>query len=208
MDKIKITWLGHSCFKLECGGRSAVIDPYREVPGLPELRVEAGEAYKSHDHDDHGYLQAVTIVEEPGPSPFEVSTIPTFHDPENGTLRGDNNITVFKAGDLKIAHFGDLGHRLEDEKAEMLKGLDAALIPVGGFYTITGAEAYELVERIDPKVVIPMHYRKDGRGFDVITGPEVFLDLLKDRPIIMKDSDSVEISKDSERSAVMLEFKG
>ncbi len=208
MAKIKLTWHGHSCFKLECDGHSAVIDPYREVTGYPKLSLEAGEAYKSHDHDDHGYLQAVRIVEEPGESPFRVSVIPCFHDDKKGALRGENLITVFEAEGLKIAHFGDIGHALDEESVQKLQGLDAALIPVGGFFTISGSEAYELMMRLDPKVVIPMHYRKGSLGYDVISEPDEFLNLVKDRPVVMAGSASAEISADSEKCVKVLEFEG
>ena len=205
---IRLTWLGHSCFKLECGGHSAVIDPYREVPGYPPLRVEAGEVFKSHDHDDHGWVQAVSLVEEPGDSPFRVHTEACWHDEKKGALRGSNLITIFEAEGLKIAHFGDIGHQPDPALAERLKGLDAALIPVGGFFTIDGKEAFKLMETIDPKVTILMHFRRGGRGFVVISGPEVFTGLVKDRPVLEAETDTVEISGDSEKSVVVLEFMG
>lgn len=205
---IRLTWLGHSCFRLECGGHSAVIDPYREVQGYPPLYTEAGEVFKSHDHDDHGWLEAVRLVEEPGDSPFRVHTEPCFHDEKQGTLRGDNLITIFEAEGLKIAHFGDIGHQPDEELARRLQGLDAALIPVGGFYTIDGREAWELMKTIDPKVTIPMHYRRGPYGFDVISGPEVFTDLVTDRPVVESDGNSIDITADSEKSVVVLRFSG
>lgn len=32
-----ITWLGHSCFLLESGGFRALLDPYHQVRGLPDI---------------------------------------------------------------------------------------------------------------------------------------------------------------------------
>ena len=32
-----ITWLGHSCFMLECSGFRVLLDPYCNVPGLPDF---------------------------------------------------------------------------------------------------------------------------------------------------------------------------
>ena len=51
-----ITWLGHSCFRLESAGYGLVIDPYRVVAGYPPLRVEANAVYISHHHFDHDCL--------------------------------------------------------------------------------------------------------------------------------------------------------
>ena len=50
------------------------------------------------------------------------------------------------------------------------------MIPVGGHYTIDGKQAAELVHQIQPRIVIPMHYRDDkaGFGFDVISTVEDF----------------------------------
>lgn len=56
-----ITWLGHSCFRLESAGYGLVIDPYRVVAGYPPLRVEANAVYISHHHFDHDCLEAVTL---------------------------------------------------------------------------------------------------------------------------------------------------
>lgn len=179
MEDLRIIWHGHACFEFVCGERSAVIDPYREVPGYPALALEAGEIYASHSHhDDHGYFEAVKIIAQPGKSPFKVTTVDTFHDPEGGALRGKNKITVIEAGGVRLAHFGDLGHELSAEQLEAIKGIDIAMIPVGGFYTIDGIQAAELAGKIDAKIVIPMHYRRNGRGFDVISEPDVFLDAL------------------------------
>lgn len=208
MDKIRLTWLGHSCFKIEYGGNTAVIDPYKDVPGYPSLSCSAGAVYTSHDHDDHGYTQAVRLVKEEGESPFKVTTINCFHDGERGALRGENRITVFEAGEIKIAHFGDLGHPLSADMTKKLKGLNVALIPVGGYYTIDGAQAYDVMKAIDPDVTIPMHYRKGQYGFDVISGPEEFLDLISDRKIEKSELDHIEIGASEEKRVVLLTFKG
>ena len=64
----------------------------------------------------------------------------------------------------------------------MLKGLDVALIPVGGFFTIDAAQAAELVAEINPRIVIPMHYSnaEQGLGYDVIGPVEKFTELMPD----------------------------
>ena len=65
-----ITWLGHSCFILESGGFRALLDPYHEVPGLPDTEAEADAVYCSHDHFDHGYTEKVRLTsgrENPSP---------------------------------------------------------------------------------------------------------------------------------------------
>ena len=206
-DRVKITWFGHACFKLECGRHSIVIDPYKEVPGYPELSLQAGAVFCSHTHhDDHGYVEAVKIVEEPGESPFSVSAVDCFHDPEGGTLRGKNKILIIEAAGKRIAHFGDLGHLLSEEQIQAVGACDVILIPVGGYYTIGAAAAKQVVDAVDPTVVIPMHYRKGNVGFDVLTERGDFLDLCTDRTIVSMDGSVFEVDDSEERRVVVLEF--
>ena len=224
MEDLKITWKGHACFEFACGEHTAVIDPYREVPGYPALELEAGEVYASHDHDDHGYFGAVKIVAQPGKSPFKVTTVDTFHDPEGGALRGKNKITFIEAGGVRLAHFGDLGHDLSDEQLEAVKGADIIMIPVGGFYTIDGVQAARIAEETGARLIIPMHFRLGDRGFDVIDTPDTFMNALSDdikkyeadnsvvktadrRAYISVGGDTVGIDLDGAgRAAVLLHF--
>lgn len=207
-DRIKITWHGHACYKLECGGHSIVIDPYREVPGYPALDLTAGAVCASHtQHDDHGYFEAVTVKEEAGESPFTITTVDCFHDPEGGTLRGVNKITIFEAAGKRLAHFGDLGHILSEEQLAAVGKCDVAFMPVGGFYTVDAAEAKQIIDALDPVTVIPMHYRTGEFGFDVIAEPEDFLDLCTDRTVIRHNGAVLEVDDSQERRAVLLKFE-
>lgn len=211
-EKIKITWLGHACFKIECGGHSLVMDPYRGVPGYPDLSVKAGELYASHTHhDDHGYFDAVQIVEEPGESPFSVKTVESFHDDQGGALRGQNKITLIDVLGKRIAHFGDLGHMLDKEQLAAVGHVDVALVPVGGTYTIDAKGAKKLTDDVDPVVVIPMHYRKGIYGYDVIDEPDEFISLCSEgegaREFISKENSEFILDDSSKRRVVLLKFE-
>lgn len=164
---MKITWLGHSCFVLEAGGFRVLLDPYHEVRGLPDVHAEADAVYCSHDHFDHGYTDNVRLTTGKE-NPFTVVEVRTFHDGQGGKLRGDNVIRKFTANGVSAAHFGDLGHPLSPEQLAALGPCDAVLIPVGGFYTIGGAEAKAVADAVGAPVVIPMHYRDGEIGFDVL----------------------------------------
>ncbi len=206
-DRVKITWFGHACFKIECGGHSIAIDPYREVPGYPELSLEAGSVCCSHtQHDDHGYTEAVRIVEEKGESPFSVRTVDCFHDPEGGALRGENKITIVEAAGKRIAHCGDLGHLLSEEQLRALGACDVMMIPVGGYFTVDAMGAKQIVDAADPIVVIPMHYRTGNIGFDVLTEVDEFLKLCTDRTIVSISGSDFEVDDSKERRTVVLEF--
>ena len=202
---MKITWIGHSCFKIEEGGYSIVIDPYDDnyVPGLKPVRESAQVVLASHEHGDHNARNRVTLVPG-GEGPFTITKIETYHDPEKGALRGRNTIHVFSAGGKKIAHFGDLGCELEKEQLEQLKDLDAAMIPVGGFYTIDAAEAAELVARINPVHVIPMHFRAENNkfGFDKIGTVKQFTDRMES--VIFTGGSVLDLDNTPEEQVVVL----
>ena len=202
---MKITWIGHSCFKIEKNGYSIVTDPYSDgsVPGLAPVRVTANQVLISHEHGDHNARNLVEIIpaEE---APFEITELPTYHDHAKGTKRGSNTIHVIDDGVIRVAHFGDLGCEPEPEQLEMLKDLDVAIIPVGGFFTIDAKEAAELVKKLQPKLVIPMHFRDDrkGFGFDVISPVSLFSELAE--AVTEADGSMLDTEKLPEAKVVVL----
>ncbi len=86
----------------------------------------------------------------------------TFRDDQEGTLRGQNTIFLFESEDIHMAFLGALGHDLSPEMLDKLNGTDILFVPVGGTDTISSKLAAELVKKIEPKVVIPMHYKIVG----------------------------------------------
>ena len=166
-----LTWLGHSCFLVESQGFRLILDPYEpgSVPGYQPISAQADQVLCSHEHRDHHGVDQVTL-RQGGVSPFTVETISTWHDDQQGALRGPNTIHILDDGQCRIAHLGDLGCQLTATQKDQLKGLDALLIPVGGYYTIDASQAKALADELKPRVVIPMHYRGEGFGYDVI-GP-------------------------------------
>ena len=171
-----ITWLGHSCFILESGGFRVLLDPYKEVRGLADIETEADAVYCSHGHFDHAYTEKVRLTSGKQ-NPFAVHEVSVFHDGQNGALRGPNTIRKFTAEGISVAHMGDLGHLLSPEQLAELGPCDAALIPVGGYYTISASAAKTVADAVGANVVVPMHYRNGPVGFDVLGTLEDFTGL-------------------------------
>jgi L-ascorbate metabolism protein UlaG (beta-lactamase superfamily) len=88
-----------------------------------------------------------------------VYTVPTYHDDKQGSARGKNAVFVFDLDGLRVVHLGDLGHPLSDDQVKQIGAVDVVMIPVGGFYTIDGKGAAEVVGQLKPKIAIPMHYK-------------------------------------------------
>ena len=170
-----IKYHGHSCFSVISNNYTVVLDPYCGINGLEDVNLNANEVITSHDHKDHAYVEGVNITK--AISPFEVKKIPTYHDDANGSKRGLNNITVLMAEDKKIVHLGDLGHLLDESVINKIKGCDVLMIPVGGFFTIDALQAIKIIESVNPKNVIPMHYRDGDTGYDVLGTIDDFMKL-------------------------------
>ena len=171
---MKLTWLGHSCFLIEEDGYRLITDPYTEVDGYPPLHAEAHEILCSHDHFDHNYTQAVTVLPK-RESPFSIRTVSSFHDDDGGALRGPNTIHILEAGGVTVAHLGDLGHQLSPEQISKIGKCDMLLIPVGGFFTVDGDGAAQVAQMLGGGTLVPMHYRIGSYGFPKISGLEPFL---------------------------------
>jgi len=203
---MKITWIGHSCFKVETKGYTIVLDPYEDnsVPGCGLVRETADEVLCSHEHFDHNFRKGVAL-EGHGESPVKVEVIPTWHDDRKGELRGSNKIYILDDGEVRIAHMGDLGCELEPGQVEKLKGLDAVLVPVGGYYTIDAKQAKKLVGQIKPKVTVPMHYRGEGFGFDVLGTVEDYTGLCDD--VKAYEGNVLELHKDTEKQTAVLSMR-
>ena len=140
-----ITWLGHSCFLLESGGFRVLLDPYCNVPGLPDFAGEADAFYCSHGHFDHCYTEQLRVTDG-RENPFAVSEIETFHDSQGGALRGKNTVRRFAAEGVSVVHLGDLGHQLSPAQLAAIGPCDVLLLPIGGTYTVdpAGAKAVAL----------------------------------------------------------------
>ena len=174
------------------------------MPGLAPLSLTADMVLCSHEHGDHGYTDAVTLKHSGTKNPFSITKIDTWHDPEQGALRGPNRIHILESDGLKIAHMGDIGCPLIREQKDLLKHLDAILIPVGGYYTIDAAQAKAVVDDLAPRVVIPMHYRSDHFGYPVIGRLEEFTGLC--RNVVEYDSNALLLTAETRPQTAVLKL--
>jgi len=173
----KITWAGQSCFQILVSNSKdiqvyIVIDPFDEKIGLKLPNLNADILLVTHDHYDHNNVDDIKPSSAGGGNPFLIKGpgeyevkgvfiqgIPSFHDNQEGRERGNNTIYTIETEGMRICHLGDLGQKqLTDEQLDKIGTVDILMIPVGGTYTISSAEAPKVIGQIDPKIVIPMHY--------------------------------------------------
>jgi L-ascorbate metabolism protein UlaG (beta-lactamase superfamily) len=163
---MEITWLGYSCFRLKGKNVTVITDPCPPEIGYSLDKAVANIVTVSHKHANHSYLQGVSgeprqIV---APGEYEVGGVliiglPSFHDSENGSVLGKNTVYAIEIDDVTLCHLGDIGAPLSAAQIEELGNVDVLLIPVGGTSTISASQAAALVRSIEPKIVIPMHYK-------------------------------------------------
>ena len=203
---MRITWHGHSCFRIDSAEGSFVFDPYEDgsVPGLAPLRLTADAVFCSHDHHDHNAARLVTLTgREVTP---RVRQLRTYHDDKHGLLRGKNTVTLLTVEGMTAAHMGDIGHIPSKADLEALRGADIMMIPVGGFYTIDAAAAKRLIDLTQPRIVFPMHYRLGKMGYDVIADLAEFTALCDN--VVYTDTDTVEITRDTPSCTMVVKYNG
>ena len=172
-----ISWLGHSCFRIRGAHATIITDPYSPDLGYSSGKLTARIVTVSHQHPGHSYVQGVDG--EPklvnGPGEYEISDIliigiATFHDGEEGKTRGKNTAYLMEVDEVAVCHLGDLGHVLTTKQIEEIDKVDVLMIPVGGVSTINATMAAEVVRQLEPKVVVPMHYKTEAlnRGLEPV----------------------------------------
>ncbi len=172
-----IYWLGQSCFKIHTEQKTIVIDPFDKSIGLKEPSCAADLVLSTHNHRDHNNVSCISgnpfIIEGPGEYEYKgvsVLGIDSYHDDKKGEERGKNTMYFLKSEDIGVAHLGDLGQsELTEEQLSSLSETDILFIPIGGVYTIAAKEALNIVNQIQPKIVVPMHYLIPSLNIDLQT---------------------------------------
>ena len=199
---MKIEYLGHSCFRLTSQtGRTLVTDPYQGVGYELPQQLRADIVTVSHGHFDHNNLAGVkdplVIANEAKTYTFDgirVRGIESYHDPKQGGLRGKNIVYKITIDGIAVCHLGDLGEAFNPALVQAIGNCDVLLLPIGGTYTIDAAEAKRYADAIQPKTIIPMHYRPKDGTLD-ITDEKGFLALYSSEEITCIENGCVELEQ-------------
>jgi L-ascorbate metabolism protein UlaG (beta-lactamase superfamily) len=170
---VTLTWLGQATFVMSTSaGAKLLIDPtnpgaYKPAPvdGVDAVTI-------SHEHGDHNYVQMATgsplLIRGLTPDGFakvdqtvkgvRIRTVAAYHDPQQGGQRGRNALFVFELPGLRVVHLGDLGHRLDPQQVSAIGPVDILMTPMAGGPTMDANTALEVIDQLNAKVVIPMHY--------------------------------------------------
>jgi L-ascorbate metabolism protein UlaG (beta-lactamase superfamily) len=167
---MEIIWHGHSFFEIKSRENKnqvkIAIDPFSEEVGLKVPKIETDILLISHDHYDHNNKNVISgnyfLIDNQGEYEVKgvfIKAIKSFHDKVGGKERGENLMFLIETEDLRVCHMGDFGQKeLNEKQLDEIGGVDILMIPVGGVYTISAKEAIKILEQLEPKITIPMHY--------------------------------------------------
>lgn len=188
-----IRHIGHAEFCLETeNGIRIVTDPYDEECGYPVEKLNAEIALVSHGHHDHNAVENIAgepaVIDKAGiytpDSGVRITAIKSWHDAAQGAQRGETLLFLIEAEGLRIAHLGDLGCIPDDQQIRQLQNPDILMIPVGGFFTIDGKTARVIADKLNARIILPMHYRTKYNAGWPISGPEEFLEGFDEKEIM------------------------
>jgi len=169
---MEITWYGHSCFRLtERNYATVVTDPFdHKTVGYGQLKLKAEIVTISHDAPGHNNSDAVKGITHviTGAGEFEIGDvfITAVQTAGNGAKKSKdsirNTLYVFDYDGITVAHLGDLQEVPTQSEVEALGTVNVLLIPVGAGSSLNAAKAAEVVSRLEPNIVVPMHYATSG----------------------------------------------
>jgi len=179
---LKITWFAQSCIYITtAAGKNILCDPYSVEIGCKPPSLRSDIITVSHSHFDHSNVDAgigdPLVIDSAGKFEYigiEIQGIASYHDDAGGMKLGPNIIYRIYADNMAFVHLGDIGHVLTDEQEAALRPCDILALPVGGVYTVDIISARSIIERLNPGVVIPMHYKTPSNR-TLVNGPAEFL---------------------------------
>ena len=174
---MQLKWYGHASFRLtDAKGRTIITDPYTpEGVGYAPITETADLVIISSDDDD-AHCRADLIPGAPavanaldialdhdgaahvaGRDITAIAAAEWEHHPR-GTP-GQNGMYRFEVDGLQVAHMGDVGNPLTDEQIAFFEDVDVLLALAGGYLTIELPDLMAMIHKVQPKLVVPMHFR-------------------------------------------------
>jgi len=204
---LSVQWLGHTCFLFTGGGAKILVNPFRAVGCTAKYRppkVAADLVLISSQLLDEGAVDGLPgnpkLIYEPGVYEFQgikFQGIAIDHDRKGGKQFGSNTAWSWKQGGISILHLGGAAAPISIEQKILMGRPDVALIPVGGSAKAYDAqEAKQAAQILNPKLIIPTHYRTqaaDAAACD-ISPVDDFLALMQGMTVRRSNGDTLSLS--------------
>lgn len=172
---IEIKWFGHSFFQITSSeGTKIITDPFGPMGfPMPEVWPHIVTVGREHgNHNNVGLAKGNPIILrglKGGGEDWNQINL-TFRDvliynvpihqrtPPGYGASFKGSAFVFEMDGLCILHSGDVSEPYNEDQLELIGHVDILLQVIGGIYTAGPEGAKKIVEKLKPKVVIPMHY--------------------------------------------------
>jgi L-ascorbate metabolism protein UlaG (beta-lactamase superfamily) len=159
---MQIQYFGLSSFKITTKEATIVTDPFHKDSGLTPPRG-AAEVLILADKNSKLYSATSGISGEH----FDI-TDPGEYDIKGVTVTGiplkqeNKYITIFliESEDIRILNLTHIKEfNIKEEELEELGEIDILILPVGGNTVLSASAAAKVVNEVEPKIVIPSHYK-------------------------------------------------
>ena len=163
-----ITWLGHSCFRLHDADMVVVTDPYPASVGLRLDSRPASVVTVSNSHPNHNNTESIDgdpkVFSDPGEYEYNGVTARGVMTPlADGQPQQERNVAFsIEIGTINVCHLGDISVPMSTRMIDELKPVDVVLMPTGGNCTLDMDQVFQTLQDLDPKIVVPMHYKTEG----------------------------------------------
>ena len=203
---LSVQWLGHTCFLFSSGGTRVLVNPFRTLGCTAKYRVpkvETDLVLISSQLLDEGSVEELPgnpqLSYEPGVFQFQgmqIQGIAIDHDRQGGKRFGRNVAWQWTQAGIKILHLGGAAAPINIEQRILTGRPDILLVPVGGGpKAYTPQEAQAAVQALNPRLVIPTHYRTQAAdaACDILPLDE-FLKLMEGVPVRRSNSDTITVT--------------
>lgn len=204
---LSVQWLGHTCFLFTGNGLKVLVNPFRSIgctAGYRPPQVTADLVLISSQLLDEGAVEGLPgnpkLIYEPGAYEFQgikLQGIAIDHDRKGGKQFGTNTVWKWTQGGVNLLHLGGAAGPISIEQKILMGRPDVAFIPVGGSDKAYNAqEAKQAVGVLNPKLVIPTHYRTqaaDASACDIAPLDE-FLTLMQGTTVRRSNGDTISIN--------------
>jgi L-ascorbate metabolism protein UlaG (beta-lactamase superfamily) len=204
---LSIQWLGHTSFLLTGGGVKILTNPFRTIgctAGYRSPKVAADLVLISSQLLDEGAVEDLPgnpkLIYEPGVYEFngiKFQGIAINHDRKGGRQFGINTAWLWNQGGINILHLGGAAAPISIEQKILMGRPDVALVPVGGGPKAYNAEeAKQAIQTLNPKLIIPTHYRTQAADTSNcnISPLDDFLNVMNGMTVLRSNSDTINVS--------------
>ena len=179
---MEIRWHGLSCFTVKGDKAKIVIDPYdKKYSGLKLPKLEADIVLANEKLPFHyavsevsGDFELFDWAGEYEGRGVNVIAVPAYNKPKSEEKdegpKAEKNVLIysFEVDEIRICHLSNITHKLADDMSDAVGDVDILLVPIGGNgLTLDAEKAHNVIEQIEPRIVIPMYYNLPGMSFQL-----------------------------------------